>query len=268
MYGMKHCILILFFLMAGTMLPGRGLRAQVFSLLDDCNPLMRAIEPYLFVLRAEYSLEDEEGKLYGQNGNSYFGQAYGPAVNVEGSLVVSARTIKPYLSDTSYRAYGKNYHPVVSSVFYKGLRDNEMIEISKVKDKDYYGVMDSFSESGLGRAGDLRDSMPCVVVTFLKAGNVSPAEAFYRLSYVQNGVRWEGRSGTLANVALGDNAEFALLFYEELGRGSVSYLFGGFVEKESGIWIARKYDPLDEYPKLPAGLTPAGKRKKGKKQKH
>ncbi len=259
---------ILIFLLAGIFLPEQGMRGQIFSMVDDCNPLIRAIEPYLFVVRTEYSLEDEEGNLYGQNGNSYFGQAYGPAINVGGSLIVSARTMQPYREDTSYRAYGENYQPIVTAVFYKGLEDKKMEEISKGTDKVYYSVIDSFSDAGMGSAEEPKDSMPCVVVTFLRSGSASPGQALYRLSYVQNGVQWQGMRGTLANGGLGDNAQFALLFYEQLGPGRVSYLFGGFVEKESGAWVARKYDPEGEGPKLPAGLTPAGKKKKGKKQKH
>ena len=258
---------ILFLLLAGMLLPGRGLQAQIFSLVDDCNPLIRAIEPYLFVVRAEYSLEDEEGNLYGQNGNSYFGRAFGPAINVGTSLIVSARTMQPYLEDTSYRAYGENYRPTLTSVFYKGLEDKEMKEINKGINKVHYTVIDSFSDRGLGRAEEVKDSMPCMVVTFLRSGNAPPGQALYRLSYLQNGVLWKGMRGTLANDGLGDNAQFALLFYEQLGPGRVTYLFGGFVEKESGAWVARKYEPEGEGPKLPAGLTPAGRKKRGKKQK-
>jgi len=264
----KPSFFIWIFLLAGIFLPGGNLQGQIFSMVDDCNPLIRAIEPYLFVVRTEYSLEDEEGNLYGQNGNSYFGQAYGPAINVGGSLIVSARTMQPFLEDTSYRAYGENYQPIVTAVFYKGLEDSEMEEISKGTNEVHYSVIDSFSEAGMASAQELKDSMPCVVVTFLRSGNASPGEALYRLSYVQNGVQWQGMRGTLANEGLGDNAQYALLFYEQLGPGRVSYLFGGFVEKKSGEWVARKYDPEGQASNLPAGLTPAGKKKRGKKQKH
>lgn len=259
---------LLFFMMAGSIGSGQGLHAQVFSLVDDCNPLIRAIEPYLFVVRTEYSLEDEEGNLYGQNGNSYFGEAFGPAVNIDGSLIVSAHTMQPYLEDTSYRAYGGNYRPTITAVLYKGLEDKDMVEISEGRKMLNYSVIDSFSEAGMSTAEFQKDSMPCVVVTFLRSGNASPEKAVYRLSYLQNGVHWQGMQGILANEGLGDNAQFALLFYERVGPGSVSYLFGGFVEKESDTWVARKYAPEVGTTKHPSGLTPAGKKKKGKKKKH
>ncbi len=240
--------------------------AQSISLFDDCNPLIKAIRPYLFIVRAEYALEDEEGNIFGQNGHEYYGFKYGPGVNIGGDLWVSASTVQSYLSDTSYLAYGENYHPVSTSLFYKGLDEKELTSMPEGLNAGNPMRFQSFHDHGLRAAETMPDSSSCVVITFQKIGSKPPGQSIYRLSYLNTAVQWQGSQGKLANTVLGES-DFAVLFIEKTEPGRVDYLFGGFVEKIDEQWTAIRFDKKEDKVPAPGELTPVKKQKNKRNQK-
>lgn len=241
-------------------------QAQLF--LDNCNPMIKSLEKVVYVVRQDYALEDQKGDLFGQGGNDYFGYAYGPAVAIDGELVFSHFTYKPYNIDTSYRSFGAEYKPQSTTTYIKRLTDSSMKVLKSDINQDVSFVRqpltDSSSLSSIS-GFSVTDSMNCVVVIFLSESKPDPESAPYKLSYLNSSVKWEkNNTGKLLHKDLGSGAVFGLIFYEKVGFGQVNYVLGGFVEKVDKTWKVIKYQKLNS---LSIIESDNDKKKKKKKKK-
>ncbi|MCF8231903.1 MAG: hypothetical protein K9J27_06900 [Bacteroidales bacterium] len=217
-------------------------------LLDDCNPVVKAVKDVVYIVRQDYALEDENGDLFGQGGNNYFGYACGPAVAVDSNVYFGKYTHKPYLIDKSYKEYGKGYSPVSTNVYLKGLKEDKMKDRkAEVKSQTNYAsiaAIDSMFITNKQQSKAGKDKK-CIVVTFLADDTSNLETSHYELSYLNNTVKWNGSIGLLSENRLGDKAVFGLLFYENAGKGQVNYELGGFVDKIENQWVVTKYQKLE-----------------------
>ncbi len=216
--------------------------------LNDCNPIIDALDAVVHIVRQDYALEDANGELFGQGSNNFFGYAIGPAVAINGKIYYGKYTHKPYLTENSYEDYGDGFKPLSTNVYIKGLQDEKMQSIDKKAEAAvtyaYFPAIDSVfikhkPEMVIG------EEMKCVVVTFLTNTPNNLEHAKYDLSYVNNTVNWDGNVGLLDENRLGDKTVFGLLFYENTGKGHVSYELGGFVDKVEGQWVASRFHKLE-----------------------
>ena len=240
---MKKLIIILI-----TTIASFSAQAQLF--VDDCNPLVRSLEEVVYIVRQDYALEDKDGNLFGQNNNNFFNYAIGPGLVIDGRLVYSNYTYKPYLHDSSYKNYGKGYKPVSTNLYVKKIKADEMKKLDKTgEEKLTYAMVELDVPSVKANAEKaVKDSMKCMIITFLAKNKTDQDKSHYALSYIKNTVAWDGNTGTLKNTNLGADAVFGLLFYENIGHGQVNYQLGGFVERddENKAWVITKFQKLKQ----------------------
>lgn len=232
-------------------------------IIDNCNPLIKSLHDVVYVVRQDFALEDENGELFGQNGNNFFGYAIGPAVVVNGTLVYSRHTLKPFLSDTTYKEYGIGYQPVSTNTYAKRLEANELAKMEGEREESVTYASIPLPDTATIKDDAqiaVKDSMDCVVVTYLAKNKSNLEKSHYRLSYLHNTVKWQGNEGALKNELLGADAVFGLLFYENIGHGEVGYVLGGFVEKINDEWVVTRYQQLKP-------LTKSTKDEQGKKKR-
>lgn len=215
---------------------------------NDCNPIIDAIEDVVHIVRQDYALRDENGDLFGQGGNNFFGYAIGPAVAIDGRIYFGKYTQKPYLTENSYESYGDGFKPVSTNVYIKALQDEKMQSIDKkVEVAVTYASFPAIDSVFIEHKPEMivGKEMECVVITFLTDTPNDLEQAKYELSYVNNTVNWNGTVGLLSENRLGEKAMFGLLFYENAGKGRVEYELGGFVDKVEGQWVASRFQKLE-----------------------
>ena len=216
--------------------------------LDDCNPIIDALEDVVHIVRQDYALKDKNGDLFGQGGNNFFGYAIGPAVAIDSKVYYGKYTHKPYLTDNSYEGYGEGFKPYSTNVYIKGLQDKEMQPVDKkVEAAATYASFPAADSVFIDHKPEMTagKEMKCVVITFLTDTPNDLEHAKYEMSYINNTVNWNGTVGLLSENRLGDKAMFGLLFYENTGKGQVSYELGGFVDKVEDQWVASRFQKIE-----------------------
>ena len=96
--------------------------AQPLRINTQCNPLVASLEDITYVVRQNYALMGDDGAMYGQNNQDFFGFRYGGAIIWNGQLYMSPTTYYAHLLDSTTQAYGKEYTPVPSKSFFKHLQ--------------------------------------------------------------------------------------------------------------------------------------------------
>jgi hypothetical protein len=223
-----------------------------------------------YVVRQDYVLSDDKGNEFGKDGNDYYGYGFGPAIMLKEKLVFSKTTFsQSHRFDSTYQSYGAGYEPKPGATYTKlsvekdfkvaesdSLVENPSYYLIKVADSNY------IKQTQFEKGTDIK----CVVVTYLTSDKELTDKTTYDLSYLYTKVSWkDNTTGTLANNNLGSRTAFGLIFYEHIGNGTASLVFGGFVEKgKDGTWICTPYSTLST-------LTPTKveeeKDKKDKKKK-
>lgn len=80
---------------------GSALRNR-FSAASD-SVLINAVMPGLYVVRQQYQIRSNaDGKLYGKDGNNWFGETYSLGVKVAGGLLVDRRVMQPWADDVDF----------------------------------------------------------------------------------------------------------------------------------------------------------------------
>ncbi|MGM0566532.1 MAG: hypothetical protein ACQESX_07250 [Bacteroidota bacterium] len=224
-----------------------ALQSKAQFALDDCNPIIEALEDVVHIVRQDYALKDENGDLFGQGGNNFFGYAIGPAVAINGKVYYGKYTHKPYLTDNSHEGYGDGFKPFSTNVYVKGLQDKKMQAVDKKVEGTAYAYFPATDSVFMEHKPEMAigNEMKCVVVTFLTDTPNNLENAKYDMSYVNNTVTWNGTVGLLAENRLGDKTVFGLLFYENTGKGRVNYELGGFVDKVEDQWVVSRFQELE-----------------------
>lgn len=65
--------------------------------------LIDAVQPGLYVVRQQYQIRNvADGKVYGKDGNNWFGETYSLGVKVAGGLLVTRAVMRPWEGDTDF----------------------------------------------------------------------------------------------------------------------------------------------------------------------
>lgn len=230
------------------------IQAQGNFVFGTNDKLVTSLENVLYVVRQEYALRGPDGELYGSDNRDYFGYTYGPALMINGQLLLSRYTYQPYLRDTSFRSFGENFLPEPTKTYFKKVKGTEFqLLMTEPKYSPEFSIFIPVPDSASVKhtfSFNPGSSSNCIVVTFITREEELTRNTTYNYNFVNNKVTWEAdNTGKLEDQSLGISTRFGLLFYEHREPGNAALVLGGFVEKNpEGKWVVIKITDLNPAP--------------------
>lgn len=90
-----------------------------------------AIKNGIIIICQSYQLEDTTThQRYGRYGNKEFGKSYSIGVKVNGGIVVTNKTMKPWEYDNNYSRYRDSHKPILYQTTVKELSDSSFTQIN------------------------------------------------------------------------------------------------------------------------------------------
>jgi len=194
-----------------------------------------SLEDITYVVRQNYALMGDDGAMYGQNNQDCFGFRYGGAIIWNGQLYMSPTTYYAHLLDSTTQAYGKEYTPVPSKIFFKHLQAPSftLIDSGSIKatpGKAVVAMPDSLSGYSPENINE-HSSKRVILMTMECKDRELNDSSQYKLSFLYTDILVEPNGVShLPSNKIGNSAHFALVFEEITEVGVTRLEFLGFAE--------------------------------------
>lgn len=89
-----------------------------------------AVRTGLFLTKHSFRICDEKsGDLFGLDGKDEFGSQYAFGVKVPGGILLTNRSVCPWLYDVNFEKYKDDYSPVLFQALYSGLEETPKYDL-------------------------------------------------------------------------------------------------------------------------------------------
>jgi hypothetical protein len=213
---------------------------QISSLFSEDNKLFESLKSTIYVVKVEYTLEDSEGNTYNKEGISYFNSIYSVGVNVNGSIVFEKSVLKVMYQDSSVT---NDFSPNISAIKYWDILEKKVHKMDRdglIELPTYYLLKTDSLGAGL-KEKSIQTEEKSLVVLFIADDNSITDSTDFDLNYIYSTINWSGNEGIINESNLGNDFRFGLIFYEQVGIGSVHGILSGFLKNDISGWKAVPY---------------------------
>lgn len=245
-----------------------------------------AVRTGLFLTKHSFRICDEKsGDLFGLDGKDEFGSQYAFGVKVPGGILLTNRSVCPWLYDVNFEKYKDDYSPVLFQALYSGLEETPKYDLldyeydkkEVVVDTAVYRFMSSTFD-GKGFTLDNTTGKKDGWIIWVVAHENSNSESNVQLDFLvyrkeitvnKNG-QWievdkpDGKQKILGGI-------YVVPTFKEVGI--IEFQLCGVLAQANTSWriycpfigkSESKIEQIDNQQSSEAELTPIGKSKKGK----